>query len=64
VKFLESKDSQATWHTSTGYFPVNKGALDTDVDKQWVASKPSSRPPSRSCRNTKLSTRPRLPVRR
>ena len=39
MKFLESKDSQATWHTSTGYFPVSKAALDTSVDKQWVAAK-------------------------
>jgi sn-glycerol 3-phosphate transport system substrate-binding protein len=42
VKFLSDKDSQATWHTSTGYFPISKAALDTEADKQWVAQRPLS----------------------
>jgi sn-glycerol 3-phosphate transport system substrate-binding protein len=40
VKFLADKDSQTTWHTSTGYFPISKAALQTDADKQWVAQRP------------------------
>jgi sn-glycerol 3-phosphate transport system substrate-binding protein len=40
VNFLASTDSQTTWHTSTGYFPISKGALQTDADKQWVAQRP------------------------
>lgn len=56
VKFLESKDSQATWHTSTGYFPVSKAALDTSVDKQWVASKPQFETAITQLNNTKLTT--------
>lgn len=40
VQFLASKQSQVTWHTSTGYFPISKSALDDPADKQWVAQKP------------------------
>jgi len=36
--------------------PVNKGALDTDVDKQWVASKPQFQTAITQLQNTKLST--------
>ncbi len=56
VKFLETKDSQATWHTSTGYFPVSKAALDTDVDKAWVASKPQFQTAITQLQSTKLTT--------
>ena len=40
TKFASSAEQQAIWHTSTGYFPVNKGALDLPVDKAWVAKYP------------------------
>jgi sn-glycerol 3-phosphate transport system substrate-binding protein len=40
VKFLASKQSQVTWHTSTGYFPISKAALTDPADQQWVAQKP------------------------
>jgi sn-glycerol 3-phosphate transport system substrate-binding protein len=40
TKFASSAEQQAIWHTSTGYFPVNKGALDLPVDKAWVAKNP------------------------
>jgi hypothetical protein len=40
VKFLADKDSQTTWHTSTGYFPITKAAPETDADKQRVAQRP------------------------
>lgn len=40
TKFATSAEQQANWHTSTRYFPVNKGALDLPVDKAWVAKYP------------------------
>ena len=40
TKFATSAEQQAIWHTSTGYFPVNKGALDLPLDKAWVAKHP------------------------
>src|SRR6185436_5521078 len=40
TKFASSAEQQAIWHTSTGYFPVNTGALDLPVDKAWVARYP------------------------
>ncbi|HEY9474186.1 MAG TPA: ABC transporter substrate-binding protein, partial [Mycobacteriales bacterium] len=35
VKYLVREDSQATWHTQTGYFPVSRGALDVPADRDW-----------------------------
>ena len=55
LKFLSAKDSQATWHTSTGYFPISKGALDTDIDKQWVAQKPQFVTAIKQLGDTKLT---------
>ncbi|MEU5565249.1 ABC transporter substrate-binding protein [Micromonospora musae] len=55
VKFLSDKDVQATWHTSTGYFPISKGALETDVDKQWVAQRPQFQTAITQLQNTPLS---------
>ena len=55
VKFLASKDSQAQWHTSTGYFPISKGALDTDVDKQWVSQRPQFSTAIKQLEGTKLT---------
>jgi sn-glycerol 3-phosphate transport system substrate-binding protein len=40
VKFLVQPDNAAFWHTSTGYFPVSKAALNDPSDKAWVAQKP------------------------
>lgn len=40
VKFLASKSSQVTWHTSTGYFPISKAALADPADQAWVREKP------------------------
>ncbi|MET8042051.1 ABC transporter substrate-binding protein [Micromonospora sp. NPDC005215] len=55
VKFLSDKDSQATWHTSTGYFPISKGALETAVDMQWVAQRPQFQTAITQLQNTPLS---------
>ena len=40
TKFASSAEQQAIWHTSTGYFPVNKDALDLPIDKAWIAKYP------------------------
>lgn len=40
VKFASTPAEQAQWHTGTGYVPVNKKALDEQVDKDWVAKYP------------------------
>lgn len=40
TKFASSAEQQAIWHTSTGYFPVNKDALELPIDKAWVAKYP------------------------
>lgn len=40
AKFATSPQQQATWHTSTGYFPVTMKALDLPEDKAWVRKYP------------------------
>ncbi|HEY0698220.1 MAG TPA: ABC transporter substrate-binding protein [Micromonospora sp.] len=40
VKFAAGAAQQATWHTSTGYVPINPKALDDPADKAWVAQYP------------------------
>lgn len=55
VKFLASKDSQVTWHTSTGYFPISKGALDDPKDKQWMAQQPQFETAVTQLQQTKLT---------
>ena len=49
VKFAASPQQQALWHTGTGYFPINKKALDEPEDKAWVAQYPQSPPRSPNC---------------
>ncbi|MFJ8623985.1 ABC transporter substrate-binding protein [Kitasatospora sp. NPDC093550] len=39
-KFVTAPEQQATWHTGTGYFPVNRKSLDDPKDKEWVAKYP------------------------
>lgn len=55
VKFLSSKDSQVTWHTKTGYFPISKAALDDPKDKQWVDQKPQFATAIKQLQGTKLT---------
>ncbi|GAA2235952.1 ABC transporter substrate-binding protein [Kitasatospora cystarginea] len=40
AKFLTEPAQQAVWHTGTGYFPVNRKALDDPKDKEWLAKYP------------------------
>lgn len=40
IKFLVSVDSQTYWNANTGYFPVNKGVLDTDAFKELIEKSP------------------------
>jgi len=41
VKFLVSANSQAQWHTLTGYYPVNKAGYEDPLDKEWRAKYPA-----------------------
>jgi sn-glycerol 3-phosphate transport system substrate-binding protein len=56
VKFLASKQSQVTWHTGTGYFPISKSALDDPADRQWVAQRPQFTTAVDQLRQTPLTT--------
>ena len=40
IKFLVSVDSQTYWNANTGYFPVNKGVLDTEEFKELIDKSP------------------------
>lgn len=40
AKFAAQAKQQADWHVGTGYFPVNRKALDEPVHKEWVAKYP------------------------
>jgi sn-glycerol 3-phosphate transport system substrate-binding protein len=55
VKFLVSRDTQATWHTRTGYFPVSRGALDVPADRQWRAEHPQFDTAIRQLDQTRLT---------
>jgi sn-glycerol 3-phosphate transport system substrate-binding protein len=55
VKFLASKPSQVTWHTSTGYFPISKSALDDPADQRWVAQRPQFSTAINQLRQTALT---------
>jgi sn-glycerol 3-phosphate transport system substrate-binding protein len=55
VKFLASKQSQVTWHTSTGYFPISKAALSDPADQQWVSQKPQFSTAIQQLASTKLT---------
>ena len=55
VKFLSTADSQATWHTGTGYFPTSKAALETDLDTKWREEHPQFDVAVQQLENTKLT---------
>ncbi|MCC3274051.1 ABC transporter substrate-binding protein [Arthrobacter zhangbolii] len=40
MQFLAQPESQATWHTGTGYFPISKAALDEPKDVEWREQHP------------------------
>lgn len=56
VKFAATPEQQATWHTGTGYFPINSKALDLPEDKAWVAQYPQFTTAITQLHNTKPST--------
>ncbi|MFC0627162.1 ABC transporter substrate-binding protein [Kribbella deserti] len=56
VKFAATPEQQATWHTGTGYFPINSRALDLPEDKAWVAQYPQFTTAITQLHNTKPST--------
>ncbi|MER5640710.1 ABC transporter substrate-binding protein [Kitasatospora sp. NPDC002227] len=43
AKYLDAPEQQAVWHTGTGYFPVNRKALDDPKDQAWVSKYPQFR---------------------
>ncbi len=55
VKFLADKQSQVTWHTSTGYFPISRSALEDPADKRWVAKNPQFETAVKQLQQTKLT---------
>jgi sn-glycerol 3-phosphate transport system substrate-binding protein len=55
VRFLAGKQSQVTWHTSTGYFPISKAALNDPADQQWVSQKPQFATAIKQLQDTKLT---------
>ena len=55
AKFLAEPDSQAFWHTQTGYFPVNQKALDVPADREFVAKNPLFRVAIDSLNKTKVT---------
>ena len=55
AKFLAQPDSQAVWHTQTGYFPVTSKALDEPIDKEFVAANPLFQVAIDSLNATKVS---------
>jgi sn-glycerol 3-phosphate transport system substrate-binding protein len=54
TKFLAQPDSQAFWHTETGYFPVTTKALSEPLDKAFVAKNPLFRVAIDSLGRTKV----------
>ncbi|MEW6233186.1 MAG: ABC transporter substrate-binding protein [Chloroflexota bacterium] len=40
IKFMSSPESQAYWHTMSGYYPIRKSAYDLPMDKEWRAQFP------------------------
>ena len=40
TQFLAQPDTQAFWHTQTGYFPVTTAALDEPEDNAFLAENP------------------------
>jgi sn-glycerol 3-phosphate transport system substrate-binding protein len=55
VKFLASEPSQVSWHTSTGYFPISRSALDEPTDQRWVAQRPQFSTAINQLRQTTLT---------
>ncbi len=40
IKFVSNPQSQAYWHTMSGYFPIRKSAYDEPLAKEWRAKYP------------------------
>jgi len=40
VKFVTTPDTQAYWHTQSGYYPVRKASYNVQLDKDWVTKYP------------------------
>jgi sn-glycerol 3-phosphate transport system substrate-binding protein len=40
IKFVTTPDTQAYWHTASGYYPVRKASYNLKEDKDWVTQYP------------------------
>ncbi|MFZ5870085.1 MAG: ABC transporter substrate-binding protein [Actinomycetota bacterium] len=56
VQFLAEPESQASWHTGTGYFPISKGALELPEDVQWREQYPQFDVAVQQLQDTELTT--------
>jgi sn-glycerol 3-phosphate transport system substrate-binding protein len=56
VKFLAQPDSQATWHTGTGYFPISLSALEEPEDVKWRKQYPQFDVAVQQLADTELTT--------
>jgi sn-glycerol 3-phosphate transport system substrate-binding protein len=56
VQFLAEPQSQASWHTGTGYFPISRGALELPEDKAWREQYPQFDVAVQQLADTELTT--------
>ena len=56
IKFVGEPANQAIWHTSTGYFPISRAALDEPEDVKWREQFPQFDVAVQQLEDTKLST--------
>lgn len=55
IQFLAEPQSQATWHTGTGYFPISQSALELPEDVAWRQQYPQFDVAVQQLENTELS---------
>lgn len=56
VQFLAEPQTQATWHTTTGYFPISRGALELPEDVEWREQFPQFDVAVQQLEETELNT--------
>ncbi|GAB2673595.1 ABC transporter substrate-binding protein [Thalassiella azotivora] len=56
VRFLAEPESQATWHTGTGYFPISRSALELPEDVAWREQYPQFDVAVQQLEDTELTT--------
>ena len=56
IQFLAEPESQATWHTGTGYFPISQAALELPEDVEWREQYPQFDVAVQQLQDTELNT--------